>query len=134
MRRVWVVALACIALAGCSNRNAPQTRAGHTGDVQVTASAGGVQAVTIDGGDNMRFDPSTFHVHPGKVKVTLDVTGTTPHELSFTKSITAAIPLTMHGQRASIEFTVTKPGRYPFVCQLHEREGMTGTMIVDPAR
>lgn len=130
MRPVWVVALACVALAGCSNRDAPQTHTGHSGDVRVTAGAGGVQAVTIRGGNNMRFDPSTFRVHTGKVKITLDVTGTTPHELSFTKSITAAIPLTLHGHHASFEFTVTKPGRYPFVCQLHEREGMTGTMIV----
>jgi plastocyanin len=134
MRAVWVIGLACVALVGCSNRNAPQTRGAHSGDVQVTAGAGGVQAVTIDGGDNMRFDPSTIHVHPGKVKITLDVTGTTPHELSFTKDIKPTIPLTLHGQHGSIEFTVTKPGRYPFVCQLHQREGMTGTMIVDSAR
>jgi plastocyanin len=40
--------------------------------------------------------------------------------------------MTMHGQSNSIQFTVQKPGRYPFECDLHVRENMTGTMIVDP--
>ncbi len=137
MRRVGAVAVLAVAglaalATGCSNRNAPQANEPHTGDVRVTAGPDGVQAITISGGDNFRFNPSTFHVHPGKVKITLRDSGTTPHQFNFTGKPHLAIPMTMHGQSNSIQFTVRQPGRYPFVCDLHVRENMTGTMIVDP--
>jgi plastocyanin len=137
VRRVGAAAVLVAAgiaalVTGCSNRNAPQAGEPHSGNVRVTAGAGGVQAITLSGGDNLRFNPSTFHVHPGKVKITLRDSGTTPHEFSFTGKLHLAIPMTMHGQSNSIQFTVHTPGRYPFVCDLHVRENMTGTMIVDP--
>jgi len=125
------VAAAAVALAGCSNRNAPQAGSPHSGNVEVTAGAGGVQAITITGTDKLRFDPSTFHVHPGKVRIVLEDTGMTPHDLTFTGTLRKSIPMTMHGQAHSIDLTVTKAGRYPFECSLHVRENMTGTMIVD---
>lgn len=127
------MALSMLAVAGCSNRNAPQTDAPHRGDVTVSPGPGGVQAITINGGDDLRFHPSTFHVHPGTVKITLHDSGTTPHELEFTGKLHDQISMTMQGQSNSMEFTVRTPGRYPFQCQLHVSENMTGTMIVDPA-
>ena len=130
--RVGLAAAVLVVLAGCSNRNAPQAGSPHSGNVQVTAGADGVQAITITGTDKLRFDPSTFHVHPGKVEIILADTGTTPHDLTFTGKLGQSIPMTMHGQQHSIVLTVTKPGTYPFECSLHVRENMTGTMIVDP--
>ena len=121
-------------VAGCSNRNAPQTDTPRTGNVTVTPGPGGVQAITIHGDDDLRFHPSTFHVRPGTVKITLHDSGATPHELAFTGKLRNQISITMQGQSNSMEFTVRVPGRYPFICGLHERENMTGTMIVDPAR
>jgi plastocyanin len=135
MNRTGIAAVAgvcaALALAGCSNRNAPQEKTAHAGNVQVTAGADGVQAVTLVGGDDLRFSPSTFHVHPGKVKITLRDGGNTPHDLTFTGKLHAEIPMTMHGQSNSTELTVRTPGRYPFECELHIQEKMTGTMIVD---
>jgi plastocyanin len=122
---------AVLLLSGCSNRNPPQSRTPQSGDVQVTTGADGVQAVTLTGGDDLRFHPSTFHVHAGKVKITMKDSGTTPHDFTFTGKLHGSIPLTMHGQSNSLELTVRTPGRYPFECQLHVKENMTGTMIVD---
>ena len=115
-------------IVGCSSHSAPP-KGGST--ATVTTGADGVQHVTIVGDDKDMFVPSTFTVHPGQVDVTLRVAGSIPHDLRFTGALTASIPVITAGKTASVEFTVDKPGRYPFICTLHQALGMTGTMIVE---
>jgi plastocyanin len=115
-------------IVGCSGHSEPSK--GESSAV-VTTGADGVQHVAIVGDDKYMFVPDTFTVHPGKVEVTLTVTGSIPHDLRFTGALTASIPIITAGKSASVEFTVDKPGRYPFICTLHDALGMTGTMIVE---
>lgn len=122
--------LALAFAAGCSNRNAPSANGPQTGDVTVK-STHGVQAITIKATEQFRFVPSTFRVHPGRVRITLDVVGNTPHDLTFTGRLHKAIPLTSHGRSAPLTFSVHRPGRYPFECTIHVAEDMTGTMVVE---
>lgn len=120
--------LALALVAGCSTRNAASGNGPRT--VTVTP-AHGVQAITIKASDQFRFVPATFRVHPGRVKITLDVPGGTPHDLTFTGRLHESIPLTSHGRSTPLTFSVHSPGRYPFHCSIHVAQGMTGTMVVE---
>ena len=128
-------------LAGCSGSPthematsaAPSTAAGVG---KVTTSPDGVQEITLQTQDDYRFTPSHFTVAPGKVRLTVtDVGKDMVHNFRFTpgkgpEPISANIPIVHPGEKQTVEFTVTKPGSYPFECTFHIPEGMVGTMTV----
>lgn len=128
---VWLTA-AGLALAGCSNGSSPVNRAPHTGTATPTV-VNGVQQVTLEVGADDRFHPSTIVVHRGKVEVTLkhDDSGA-PHDWSLTGFPGAYVPIVNGGQSRSVSFMAPSPGSYPFVCTIHAKLGMTGTLVVRP--
>lgn len=145
------VAGLALTLAACENSQPSQAVAPQQGDVTVTAGADGVQSVVIDANDEFRFLPATVRVHVGKVRITLRNVGSTPHTLTF-DTLTAqsgaaqsgaaqsgaaqpgkvAVPLTRGRAEQLVEFTVNTPGRYGFVCTIHESLNQTGTLVVSP--
>jgi plastocyanin len=121
------------ALASCSNtKNAIQRRP-NTGSG--TASiVDGTQRVTIVVDDHYRFEPSSITVHPGTVTITLEHKGTgAPHDLQVVGFPSDRVPLVTHGQTVSSTFTTPAPGRYEFVCTIHQALGQTGTLVVLPS-
>lgn len=124
-------AAAVVALAGCSNTQAPAASGGHPGTATASESDG-VQVVTITTGNDYRFHPSTIVVHPGKVKVILKNTAKTgaPHNFRVTDFPADFVPLTGAGDTSAATFTAPSPGRYRFVCTIHVRQGQTGTLVV----
>ncbi len=125
------VAAGLVLAAGC---NSSSTSDGHHAPASAVDSvdAAGIQHVTIEGTSEMTFSPATFHVHPGTIVLVLQDTGGAPHDLTFDDNRLHGVGTTPGGKSLSARITVTKPGRYPFVCTIHERQGMRGTMIVDP--
>lgn len=124
-----------LAMSACSNTTASVNRRPHTGTATATIGPDGVQQVTIEATDTFRFVPSTFYVHPGKVRVTLVHVGTqAPHDWQVTKYPSDYVPL-LHGQgqQASTTFIAPSPGRYQYVCTIHASKGQTGTMVVLPS-
>jgi plastocyanin len=92
---------------------------------------GGVQQITITAGDDYRFHPATFTVHPGRVRVVLKHPGTgAPHNWQLSDFPADFVPLTPAGQTSSATFDAPAPGRYRFVCTIHVKLGQVGTMIV----
>ena len=140
-RRSLVAGLLLVAalLAGCSNDQPALPEATRTagGDVgTVTTDPAGVQAVTLETGDDYVFTPNTFTVKAGTVQVTVrNVAKQLTHNFVFTAgkgpaAITEQIPVLAPGQSQTIEFTVTAPGDYQFECSFHAALGQTGTMTV----
>ncbi|SHG10441.1 Plastocyanin [Jatrophihabitans endophyticus] len=124
---------AVAALAGCSNDQAPAAKGPHAG----TGSAvnqGGLQVVTVTTGDDYRFHPSTLVVHPGRVRVVLKNTAKqgAPHNLRLDDFPADFVPLAGAGHTTAATFTAPAPGRYRFVCTIHERQGQTGVLVVRP--
>jgi plastocyanin len=119
-----------VLLGACSNTQSPVNRRPHPGTA--TASAvGTVQQITLEVGAEDRFAPSTFVVHPGMVRVVLKYVGTgAPHNFQVVAFPADFVPLTSDGQTKAATFVAPSPGTYKFVCTIHERQGMTGTMIV----
>lgn len=130
-RTAALLAAAAVALAGCSNTEPAVNRRPLSGSA--TASlVNGVQQVTIDAGDDYRFHPSTFTVHPGRVEVILRHTGTgAPHNWQLVGFPADFVPLVSAGQTSMATFDApAKPGRYQFECTIHVAQGQVGTMIV----
>ena len=125
--------LVAVTLAGCSNTKSPASRQAYSGSEAATV-VGGVQQIALTVGPTFRFDPSTFTVHPGRVKVTLHHLGTgSPHDWQLSAIPGDYIPIVGDGQSQSVTFTAPSPGKYQFVCTIHLRQGQTGTMIVLPS-
>jgi len=126
--------LACAAsvLAGCTNSQSSVNSRPHTGTA-TASSVGGVQQVTIEVGVDDRFHPSTIVVHPGRVQIVLkhDAAGA-PHNLSIGNPVNVFVPTIDSGRSESTSFTAPAPGKYQFVCTLHAKLGMTGTLVVKP--
>jgi plastocyanin len=127
---IWaVLAVALAGLVACSNQQGPVNRRPHPGTA-TASSVDGIQQVDVDAGDTYRFDPSRITVHPGTVRIVLHNTGTgAPHNLTFL-AFGAATPLAGSGKTQSVMFTAPAPGQYQFVCTIHERQGQTGTLVV----
>lgn len=131
-RRLACVAVcaAAVLLGACSNSQSAVNRRPHTGTA-TASSVGTVQEITLDVGVTDRFQPSTFVVHPGMVRVVLKYVGTgAPHNFQVVAFPADFVPLTSDGQTKAATFIAPSPGSYKFVCTIHERQGMTGTMIV----
>jgi len=139
MRARALLLLLCVFLAGCgSAAGSTPTSASPTpeGLGQVTTAADGVQEITLQTQDDYVFTPDHFTVAPGKVRLTVtNVATQLTHNFRFTPdagptSIEAEIPLLAPGDSQTIEFTVEKPGDYPFECSFHTQLNQVGVMTV----
>ena len=124
--------LLAVGIAGCSKTQPAANKAPHTGSA-TASTVNGVQQVTLHASD-FRFTPSTITVHPGKVRVILiNDGGGAPHDFQVPKFPSDWIPLTDNGATKQTTFTAPAPGRYQFVCTIHTKQGMTGTLVVLPS-
>jgi plastocyanin len=136
VRRLAAPALllaACLAAAGCSNRQPLKPPASGPGEVAISPGPDGVQQVVISAGDDYRFSPSIVDATVGKIKLTLRHTGAgAPHTLYGAQLPGLRVPLVRAGESASIQFVASQPGRFQFVCTIHQAQGQTGTLVVAP--
>ena len=140
-RRAAVVLLSAILAAGSGGCDgSPEPAEPEPSDVtgEVSLGSDGVQAITLVTGDDYRFVPAEFTVAPGQVRVTLDNTATQlTHSLEFPTGdspddIGESIPVVAPTEVDTIEFSVSTPGEYAFICSFHEPQGHTGVMTVAP--
>jgi len=125
---VALTMIATVVVSGCQSK-AAVNREGHTGSGSASP-VNGIQQITLKAGDDYRFSPSTITVHPGKVRVVLINTGSAPHNWQLTGFPVASVPLAAGGVTESVQFTAPAPGKYRFVCTIHEAQGQTGTLVV----
>jgi plastocyanin len=111
-----------VALAGCSSASPPAHRPAPDQPQQVTVK------VT----DQLRFRPSTITVHPGLVRITVQDTGSYPHNLSVPalRKTSSTVSGTVGEQSTTLTLRLQKPGRYRFICTYHSSAGMRGTIVV----
>ncbi len=133
-RRRYVAAVAVFLAAapvGCSNRDSAAARAPReTGTVSARPGSDGTQQVVIAGNEQFRFVPSTIRAKAGRLRIVLTNSGTTPHNLQVDGAGQAGFTgLVGAGERAQVTVSLT-PGRHRFVCTLHTRLHMVGTIVV----
>lgn len=97
-----------------------------------TPGAGGTQQVTISATNDFRFSPATISAHPGALQVTLDDTGSYPHNLAVAALHFTSKTVTGSTGQQSTTFTLhfDKPGTYKFVCTFHSSAGMVGEFVI----
>lgn len=144
MRLTRSTALAGIGIAGAliaagiaggveASTAASPARRPHANDAKVhQVNDVKVQHVTIVGNDQLRFVPSTVHLHAGKVRITLKDSGAYPHNLVIPALKFTSQSVTGDPGGTVVAFTVDFPhkGRYRFYCAYHQSAGMVGTFIV----
>lgn len=134
-RYARILAAGCVGvsvLAACSNSdpNPADGGAPQRGEVTVTPGPDGVQDVTVVADAQFRFVPATINAKVGRFHLTLRIRGGTPHNLTFSDLTSASIPTTSEGQTGSSDFSISTPGRYGFVCTIHQSLNQKGTLVV----
>lgn len=134
------MAAAAVLVAGCGGGDGPARDdaggASAEGLGEVTVAADGVQEVTLQTQDDFVFTPERFTVAPGKVRLTVvNAADQMTHNLEFDggegpEPIGAAIDFLGPGQEVTIDFEVSEPGNYRFLCTFHTAQGQVGTMTV----
>ncbi|MDQ6649916.1 MAG: cupredoxin domain-containing protein [Actinomycetota bacterium] len=125
---VAAAVLLAVALGGCSSggvASSPQ----DTRPVVATLGPDGVQQVSIDGNDKLRFVPSVIQARTGRLAITLHNAGQTNHILGI-DVLGADTGNVGGGSSKTVSFTVTTPGSYEFVCSYHRDAGMLGRLVV----
>jgi plastocyanin len=130
----WLVLLAAGSVLATGCQRGPE--AAPPTPVTVTPGPGGVQAVTVSATGQFRFDPDTITVSVGRVRLTFRNTGSTPHNLTYRDLVAGGKPVATAtlpgGGEESLDFAVSTPGQYRFVCTIHEALGQTGVLNVRP--
>ncbi len=128
----FLAIVALLAGASCTNRESRQARAPQeTATASATVAADGVQEITVVGNQQFRFVPSTVRAKPGPLRIILTTPSGTPHDL-LVEGISdagASTGLVAAGEKRRITVDL-QPGRYRFVCTLHTRLHMVGTIVV----
>jgi plastocyanin len=120
-------------LTGCTNTE--PVRPPAQGPTEASAGVGpdGVQQVVVSAGDDLRFSPAVVDATVGRIRLTLRHIGHgAPHTLYAASVPGLRVPLVRPGDTQSVQFTASQPGRYTFVCTIHEAQGQTGTLVVTP--
>lgn len=135
---VLAAVLAGAALTGCGWAQAdgpPRPKASAKPAAVASTGADGVQTVTLTAGEDMAFSPNVIKAKTGKLRITLNVTGTTPHNLQLTASSKVPQPapstgMVQQGHAGTVLVNLPSAGRYDFVCTYHTNQGMTGYIQV----
>ncbi|MGI8722846.1 MAG: cupredoxin domain-containing protein [Geodermatophilaceae bacterium] len=135
---VLLVVVLAVLVSGCSGTPEPQEPDPGNGNAvgEVTVGPDGVQSITLVSSDDYRFVPAMFTVMPGQVRITLDNAAVQlTHSLAFPPGrspddIAESIPVVAPSESDTIEFSISTPGEYAFVCSFHEALGHTGVMTV----
>ena len=131
-RRVAALLLLPPVLAACGSSGSGAGSGGSKPSGATASPVNGIQQITLHAKD-FSFSPSTITVHPGKVRVVVvNVGGGAPHDWQLPDFPADYVPLANSGESRAATFTAPAPGRYQFVCTLHAKQGMTGTLVVLP--
>ena len=131
-------AVLAVGLGGCggsTDRQEPTNAADEANEV--TVDPDGAQSITLVSGDDYQSVPAEFTVAPGQVILTLENAATQlTHSLAFPpgigpSDIVESISVVAPTEVDTIEFSVSTPGEYAFICSFHEAQGHTGVMSVE---
>jgi plastocyanin len=140
-RRVWTVLLRCVLIGcvvlpsgtACTNRDLKRPPPSGPTETTVRPGPDGVQAIDINVGDDYRFTPAVIDAQVGRIRLTVHHVGHgAPHTLYGAAVPGMRVGLLRPGETRSVQFTASQPGRYGFVCTIHEAQGQTGILVVAP--
>ncbi len=125
-RTVTALALGALAIAGCAGGR-PGVRPQAAGASEAATDSGGVQHLSVQAGADLRFVQTNLTAHRGRLDLTLNVPGSSPHDLMFSDGPMGGTPTVQHAS-STVTLTFSTPGTYHFLCTIHPQ--MTGTLTI----
>lgn len=89
----------------------------------------GVQQVTLVARESL-FHPPNVRAHPGKIRVTVRNDDSLVHNFTLANGAGVSTGTIDGGKSASVQFTLTRTGRYHFFCTYHQDTGMVGSFDI----
>jgi plastocyanin len=117
-----------LALTGCGGGEDSPTVSGAPAASVVTVGSTDAQTATLGMTDTLKFAPSTVDAKVGKVTLTIENQGNTPHNLHFDDTALGKTPTIAGKKSVPLEITFSKAGTFTFLCTFHE--GMIGEVVV----
>jgi len=128
MTRPLAAAAALLLLAGCGGSGKAGT-SGLTVTGTVTASgAPAAQTVRLGMTDSLKFTPNDVHAAVGSLALTVENTGSIPHNLVFDDASLGKTDTVKGHATATLTVPLTKAGTFRFTCTFHS--GMDGRVVV----
>jgi uncharacterized cupredoxin-like copper-binding protein len=97
-----------------------------------SAAPDGAQRVTINAGDDMKFEPAAISLRAAQpLELTLRNAGQMPHDFTLSEGAAQPVKLAVNGgEITSDTFVTDKPGTFTFECSMpgHALAGMRGTI------
>ena len=122
-----LLGLCVLALSACGGGSPGSGSGDQQGRAVAAQGPPTAQTVHLDGTSKLAFDPSTVTAKVGTLTIELGIKGGTPHDLEFSGTDRAKIPL-VTGAPLKATYTFQKAGTYTFVCTIHQ--GMSGQVVV----
>ena len=124
--RTSAVLAVVVLLAGCGG-------GGSGKDLKVTGTttasgAPGAQTASLDMTDALSFVPNVVDAKVGTLALSVENTGTIPHNLVFKDSSLGHTDTINGHSTGTLTLTLAKAGTYRFVCTFHS--GMDGQVVV----
>ena len=128
MTRPLAAAAALLLLAGCGSSG----KAGTSGlAVTGTVTASGApasQTVRLGMSDALKFTPNVVHAAVGSLALTVENTGSIPHNLVFDDASLGKTDTVKGHATATLTVPLAKAGTFRFTCTFHS--GMDGEVVV----
>ena len=124
-RSLTLASVAVVLLAGCSSGSS-----GAAEDTGSVAASGSADAQTAEVGmtDKLVFAPTTVTAKVGKVTLSAQNEGNTPHNLTFDDKSLGKTGTISGKETKDVTVTFDKAGTFTFTCTFHE--GMDGKVVV----
>jgi plastocyanin len=119
-----------LSVAACSGTSSPTESplvSAHTGP-STTSGANG-QTLRVEATDDLRFNPATLTAKSGLIHIVITVSGKLPQTLTSRALGFDSGPV-MPGHPVTLEIAAPHPGKYTFYSAYHQKQGMTGTLII----
>jgi plastocyanin len=129
-RAVFVAILLGAVLVDCSNDSTtPSTSSNPPASTPATSTSTASGKDTLQQGvnDQLVFTPADISVKHGATLTVTNASVSTTHTFTVTGM---DIDITNEGGQSQQVTIDLPPGTYPFVCTIHEAEGMKGTLTV----
>jgi plastocyanin len=128
MTRTLAALTALLLLAGCGGSGKAGTSGLKVTGTVTASGAPGAQTARLEMTDGLRFTPNVVQAKVGSLALTVENSGSIPHNLVFDDASLGKTDTVKGHATATLTVPLTKAGTFRFTCTFHS--GMDGQIVV----